>query len=72
MARYILIALLVLPMAACNRAGDASKTASAGGEKTLRIAVIPKGTTHVFWKSHEKNWFWHGCELGLGQQVWPS
>ena len=25
--------------------------ARSGGEKRLRIAVIPKGTTHVFWKS---------------------
>ena len=26
-------------------------TGGAGGGKTLRIAVIPKGTTHDFWKS---------------------
>ncbi len=28
-----------------------SKGAAASGEKKLRVAVIPKGTTHVFWKS---------------------
>jgi len=31
------------------KAGDGGTTASAGGR--LRIAVIPKGTTHEFWKS---------------------
>jgi len=30
---------------------ESSGDSSAGGGKTYRIAVIPKGTTHVFWKS---------------------
>ena len=42
----------------CN-GGDASKTGESGtttasGGKKLRIAVIPKGSTHEYWKSlHE-------------------
>jgi len=54
MHRYLLVGLLLLAVAACNRAGDStgpSRVAQASGEKVLRIAVIPKGTTHVFWKS---------------------
>ena len=34
--------VLLLALAACNRAADAGK---------LTIAVIPKGTSHVFWQS---------------------
>src|ERR671928_1196534 len=40
-----LIALLLFATA-CNRGAQTS-----GGSATLTIAVIPKGTTHVFWQS---------------------
>lgn len=39
-----------------------SNTSSGGGK--LRIAVIPKGTTHVFWKSVEKGARKAGEEMG--------
>src|SRR3982751_5639416 len=43
-ARAVAAALL---LAACAKGGDTK----AGGKATLSIAVIPKGTTHEFWKS---------------------
>ena len=48
----LLYALSSLPFAGCDRnpAPGGSGTAP-DGAKRLRIAVIPKGTTHEFWKS---------------------
>jgi ribose transport system substrate-binding protein len=45
----LLVALSVLAIATlnCNKPG----TSTNGGKKKLTIAVIPKGTTHEFWKS---------------------
>lgn len=55
-ASSLCLAVLVMSLSACG--GDDSTAAApvvAGGPpvpaKTLRIAVIPKGTTHEFWKS---------------------
>jgi ribose transport system substrate-binding protein len=48
--RKILMLLVVLTATiafGCNRQG----TTDSGGKKKLTIAVIPKGTTHEFWKS---------------------
>ena len=42
----LLVALSVLNMVGCNKPNGSS-----GGAKKLTIAVIPKGTTHEFWKS---------------------
>jgi ribose transport system substrate-binding protein len=47
-------------------AGPANK-----GPKKLRIAVIPKGTTHVFWKSVEAGAKKAGEELGV-EIVWKG
>lgn len=52
--RLVLLALVLLSsMAACSRDDRAagSSATGAGGDRRLRIAVIPKGTTHEFWKS---------------------
>ena len=43
-----LAALALLGFSACG-GGDA--TTETPGEKPLQIAVIPKGTTHIFWQS---------------------
>lgn len=40
----------VLGLAACSGSGG-SGSGTGGGAKALRIAVIPKGTTHEFWKA---------------------
>jgi len=51
MYRFALAGLLMLLAAGCNRAERAGRVPGGDGNGTLRIAVIPKGTTHVFWKS---------------------
>lgn len=45
----IFAAAFFLPLASCNK----STGAPAAGKK-IRVAVIPKGTSHEFWKSVEK------------------
>jgi ribose transport system substrate-binding protein len=42
---WLLVVLVVLGVSGCN------KSAGPAGGKKLTIAVIPKGTTHEFWKS---------------------
>ncbi len=54
--RRSLIALLLLAApafaaAGCSRKSSGEGAGSAGAPKKLTIAVIPKGTTHEFWKS---------------------
>jgi ribose transport system substrate-binding protein len=44
---FLLIVLVVIATVSCNKPGGPA----ASGKKTLTIAVIPKGTTHEFWKS---------------------
>jgi len=44
------LVLLALSAVACSKGGDKS-AAGAASAKTLTIAVIPKGTSHEFWKS---------------------
>jgi ribose transport system substrate-binding protein len=54
---FLLPLVLVSLVAACQPGADgpspsdANNPASGGPPKRLRIAVIPKGTTHEFWKS---------------------
>ena len=43
----LLIVLVSVTGIGCNRASQQG----AGAKKKLTIAVIPKGTTHEFWKS---------------------
>ena len=43
----LLVLLIAVTGISCNRAGQPG----AGAKKKLTIAVIPKGTTHEFWKS---------------------
>jgi ribose transport system substrate-binding protein len=46
----ILAIFAALVIVGCSGGPDAGKPAGSGG-KVLKLAVIPKGTTHVFWKS---------------------
>jgi len=45
----ILVAALCI--AACGGSDAGRRASQAGAERPLKIAVIPKGTTHEFWKS---------------------
>ena len=47
----VVMAAAVGVAVSCGRASDARRTASGANGKALRIAVIPKGTTHEFWKA---------------------
>ncbi len=52
MRRRVALGLfLSAALAACDRNKSSASSASGGGPKKLTIAVIPKGTTHEFWKS---------------------
>jgi ribose transport system substrate-binding protein len=68
----VAVALQVAPVG-CDRGnsgggGGSANTAKGGGPK---IAVIPKGTTHVFWKSVEQGALKGGRELGA-DVVWKG
>jgi ribose transport system substrate-binding protein len=71
--RLSLTLLLLLTLAACSRDdGAASGAAStAAKEGSLRIAVIPKGTTHEFWKSIHAGAVKASRELGV-EIVWKG
>jgi ribose transport system substrate-binding protein len=47
--RHALAAIIIAGLAGLIMAGCSGR--QAGEQKTLKIAVIPKGTMHVFWKS---------------------
>ena len=47
MRKLLLLLLAFAVLTACTKSNDPT----AGGKKKLTIAVIPKGTTHEFWKS---------------------
>lgn len=49
--RTLLSIVCVLALAGCGGGGEAGGSTSRDGSKQLTIAVIPKGTTHEFWKS---------------------
>jgi ribose transport system substrate-binding protein len=61
--------LALLAVAACNK-GHGAATGD-GGAAALRIAVIPKGTTHEFWKSVHAGAVKASRELGV-DIVWKG
>jgi ribose transport system substrate-binding protein len=63
----------LLLLVGCQEAGSGPKTgATADGNKKLRIAVIPKGTTHDFWKSVHAGAQKAANELGNVEIVWKG
>jgi ribose transport system substrate-binding protein len=58
--------------AGCSTGGEGTDTSTsgAGGQKKYRIAVIPKGTTHDFWKSVHAGAQDAALELGDVEIVW--
>jgi ribose transport system substrate-binding protein len=59
-----LASALLLLLAACGKTGDAGSDSAAPGKGALAIAVIPKGTTHEFWKSIHAGALQAAQELG--------
>ncbi len=50
-SRAILAVVALQAAAACGRASGSNQSASNAAGRKLTIAVIPKGTTHEFWKA---------------------
>ncbi|HEV8378800.1 MAG TPA: substrate-binding domain-containing protein [Tepidisphaeraceae bacterium] len=65
-AAMLCVAAVALLVAGCNRDGGNGQSGS-----TIRIAVIPKGTTHEFWKSVEAGAKKAGEELNV-QIIWKG
>jgi ribose transport system substrate-binding protein len=57
--------LAVMIFAGCSKAPDQSAAENKPAEGAWKIAVIPKGTTHIFWKSVEAGARQAGAELGV-------
>ena len=67
-----LVGLLGSLLSACGGGGDQGAEAGGGGAANRRtVAVIPQGTTHVFWKSVEAGALQAGTELGV-EVVWKG
>jgi ribose transport system substrate-binding protein len=67
-----LAALFVLSLAAGCRDAGSSPAAGQDGAKKYRIAVIPKGTTHEFWKSVHAGAQNAADELGNVEILWKG
>ncbi|MGV3586739.1 MAG: substrate-binding domain-containing protein [Adhaeribacter sp.] len=68
--RVLLLLAGIIFTTACNRSDSTGQSGEAAGEK-LRIAVIPKGTTHLFWKSVHAGAAKAGQELGV-EIIWQG
>lgn len=67
-----LLSLLALAsLAACDARSDSQLAAQDAATARPRVAVIPKGTTHVFWKAVERGAREAGAELQL-DVVWKG
>ena len=63
------VGMVLAAMAGCDQSG--SSESGGGGAATKRIAVIPKGTTHVFWKSVEAGAQAKAKEAGV-EVIWKG
>lgn len=71
---WLIAALAGVLLAGCGPKEGGTSTATggdSGGEKKLRIAVIPKGTTHEFWKAVHEGANKAGEELGV-EIIWKG
>ena len=64
--RDALLLMLSSLVVGCQKSGSSS------GNKKLRIAVIPKGTTHEFWKSVHAGAVNAAMELGNVEILWKG
>jgi len=51
MTRRILLAAAIIAVVACTKTEASQPTATAAAPQSFKIAVIPQGSTHEFWKS---------------------
>jgi ribose transport system substrate-binding protein len=71
MHRVVLLTVLALAAVGCSRA-DSGAPGGENGHRRFRIAVIPKGTTHVFWKSVHAGALQAAKELGNVDVHWKG
>ena len=67
MRRAIQLLVLFIAVAGCN---SSAKSGAGSAGKKYRIAVVPKGTTHVFWKSVHAGALKAAKELGNVEISW--
>lgn len=79
MLQRLAICLVCLSVFGCSQsttttkpAADGAKQTAPDGKKTYRIAVIPKGTTHEFWKSVHAGAENAAKELGNVEILWQG
>lgn len=75
MKRCLALMCAAILAAGCSGGGSASAPATgsaAGGGKKLRIAMIPKGTTHEFWRSVHAGAEKAAKELGNVEILWKG
>lgn len=72
--RWLVLALSFAALVGCESAqpGSSSSTNKPAEGKKLRIAVIPKGTTHVFWKSLHAGALKAAEEMGNVEVIWKA
>lgn len=71
--RLLLLAAAALIVAGCSSAPSGGTAAGADpAAKKLRIAVIPKGSTHEFWKSIHEGADKAAAELGNVEIIWKG
>lgn len=71
---FLFGAAVVLALAGCTGGATTESGANSGGSadgSKMSIAVIPKGTSHVFWKSVEAGALQAGEELGV-EVIWKG
>jgi ribose transport system substrate-binding protein len=67
-----LLAAAVCLLAAIGCGGEAPSSTAGSAAQTYRIAVIPKGTTHEFWKSVHAGAAQAAKELGNVEVIWKG
>ncbi len=75
MKRIFLFSLAAIALVGCGssaESGDSTATGSSDTSKKLRIAVIPKGATHEFWKSIHEGADKAAAELGNVEIIWKG
>lgn len=69
--KFVSLAAASTLIAACGGEKAGSGSGSAGGGKPLKIAVVPKGTTHEFWKAAHAGAVKASKDLGV-EIVWKG
>jgi len=72
LTRILALCALAMLMAGCNNNPSPQGEAGSHGGDTLQIAVIPKGTTHEFWKSVHAGARQAADEAGNVEIIWKG